>query len=497
MNSDPMNTRENAPSPEAAPSPSCEQASPPAPEAEATAFPPAPEANRENAAPAYPPEASPEAPSLASSQYPPAQPMPPYYGQSPYPYYSQPYNQGYPPPAPPAPAPKKKLLWLKILCLVLGVLAVAALGVFGGYQLKASNLPQVNQSPSTNTPTPLPAPVIPPEDKDPVFIPDSDEVESMNTTEIYANNVNSIVGITMEGKVQNVFGATSAYASSGTGFIISANGYILTNCHVILGQTTVSNPKITVTLYNEQTYSATIMGYDESNDVALIKIEAENLDPVSWGDSDKLVAGESVAIIGHPLGELTYSISKGIVAAVNRTISVSNKKLEMFQIDAAVNSGNSGGPAFNDKGQVVGIVTSKYASSSIEGLGFCIPINTAMKIANDLINYGFVRGQAGVGLSAENVYSGNGFYQQNFGIKVTTITQGSCSEKVGIKVGDIIIGLGGYRVTTLEEFALILSNYNAGDTATISLYRDNKQVDIEITFDEYVPDTIIQTPSEG
>ena len=422
-------------------------------------------------------------------------PPPSFYGTPPYAGGIPPYSS-YQSPLP----PKKSGKGWKYFAVIVAVCAILGLGVLGGYLLRSGILTAPFPSPSITEEAPLtddvgatvPNPI--PENQDPVFLPDESQTEEMNAKEIYANNVNSIVGITVEGEVYNIFGSISPYASSGTGFILREDGYILTNYHVVEGDE-LDNPKITVTLYNTETYEAKIIGYDEYNDVALIKIEAKGLDPISLGDSNKLVAGENVAIIGHPLGELTYSISKGIVAAVNRKISVENTTLEMFQIDAAVNSGNSGGPAFNERGQVVGIVTSKYASSSIEGLGFCIPINNAVKIANDLINYGFVRGQAGFGITVRTVYSGGGYYQQPFGLLVQSVNKGSCSEKAGIVKGDIIVAVDGKSVTSTDQLASIRSIYRAGDTATLTLYRDEKNVDVEITFDEYIPEALNQAPS--
>lgn len=411
-------------------------------------------------------------------------------GNAPLPQQATPY--GYVPQKPP-----KKHRFLKGLAVAAAVCLLLAAGIAGGLFL-SKDLPfGAPETPPTEETNEDAGPSVPNgvlQDRDPVFVPDDSPSDTMNTKEIYANNVNSIVGITVEGEVYNIFGSVSPYASSGTGFILREDGYILTNYHVIEGDE-LDNPKITVTLYNTETYEAKVIGYDEYSDVALIKIDATGLDPIALGNSDQLVAGENVAIIGHPLGELTYSISKGIVAAVNREISVEDTTLEMFQIDAAVNSGNSGGPAFNEKGQVVGIVTSKYASSSIEGLGFCIPINNAVKIANDLINYGFVRGQAGFGITVKTVYSGNGYYQQALGLQIQSVNKGSCSEKAGLVKGDIILAVDKKSVTSTSQLASIRSTYRAGDTATLTVYRDGEKISVEITFDEYVPETINQAPS--
>ena len=396
--------------------------------------------------------------------------------------------------------PKKKQgKALKVVMGLLSVLIIAA-GCFAGGLLLKDNLfpdapaiqdPSGNNNQGTQNP-----PVQIPEDQDPIFTPDDEPEETLNVKEVYAQNVNSVVGISLEGETYNIFGQISAYASSGTGFILREDGYILTNYHVVKSEN-LANPTITVTLYNGEKHTATVVGYHETSDVALIKVEATGLAPVSIGDSDKLLAGESVAIIGHPLGELTYSISRGIVSAVNRELAVEDTTLTLFQIDASVNSGNSGGPCFNEHGQVVGIVTSKYASSSIEGLGFCIPINDAVKIANDLLNYGFVRGQAGLGVEVKAVYRNmGGYYQQvPFGLQVQKVVSGGCCDKAGIKTGDIIIAIDSQSVTTIAQLSGAKSRYKAGDNATLTVYRNGEELKFDITFDEFIPPHLNQDSS--
>lgn len=411
--------------------------------------------------------------------------------QAPYGYTQQSYS-----PTPEPPKKKNGSGGKKVLAAVLAV--VIAIGCFaGGILLKDNLFPDspTMQDPQGTTEGNAP-PVQIPEDQDPVFIPDDEPEETLNVKEVYANNVNSVVGISLEGETYNIFGQISAYASSGTGFIIREDGYILTNYHVVKSES-LSNPTITVTLYNGEKHTATVVGYHETSDVALIKVEAKGLTPVSIGDSNKLLAGESVAIIGHPLGELTYSVSRGIVSAVNRELAVEDTTLTLFQIDASVNSGNSGGPCFNEHGQVVGIVTSKYASSSIEGLGFCIPINDAVKIANDLLNYGFVRGQAGLGVEVKAVYRNmGGYYQQvPFGLQVQKVVEGGCCDRAGIKPGDIIIAIDSQSVTTISQLTNAKSRYKAGDNATLKVYRDGVEMEFDVTFDEFVPQHLTQDPS--
>lgn len=392
---------------------------------------------------------------------------------------------------------KKKHTGLKVIAVLLAAVVLIAAGGavgieyarrYGGAAPKPENTTEKPSSPSGNNNTRIP------DDKPPVFVPSSgDKLDTFNASEIYKNNVNSIVGINNNGETYNIFGQITSTASSGTGFIIRDDGYILTNYHVVSSDG-ISNPTLTVTLYNGNKYNATVVGYDSFTDVALVKIDASGLTPVSLGDSDSAEPGQNIAIIGHPLGQLTYSIAKGIISSTERSINVDGVMMDLFQIDAAVNSGNSGGPAFNENGQVIGIVNAKYASSTIEGLGFIIPINNAVKIANDIINYGFVRGQAGFGITVKTVYRAGGYYSQiPFGLRVESVSEGSCAEKAGIKVGDVIIRLGETSVTTQSELNAAKSAYKAGDSAEVTVYRDQSEITLEIVFDEFIPEEFAQT----
>lgn len=220
----------------------------------------------------------------------------------------------------------------------------------------------------------------------PLVVNTKDNNKSLTPDEVYANSVDSVVAILATTNM-NVFGQVTSSAASGSGFILSEDGYILTNCHVIEG-----SDEIQVSLYDGSTYKATLVGEDSTNDVALLKIDAKGLKAVSIGDSDQLKVGEQVAAIGNPLGELTYSMTVGYVSALDRTINTDGKPINMLQTDAAINPGNSGGPLLDMDGNVIGITTAKYASDEIEGLGFAIPINDAMEIAYDLMQYGYVKG---------------------------------------------------------------------------------------------------------
>lgn len=315
--------------------------------------------------------------------------------------------------------------------------------------------------------------------------------EGMKTvSEVYADNVNAVVGITAKGTSVNIFGQKTTTASTGTGFIVNEKGYILTNCHVI-----ESGSDFMVTLYDGSIYEAAVIGADAETDIAVLKIDADGLQTVELGDSDGNIVGEEIAVIGNPLGELTYTMTKGIVSALNRVIDTGDGAIRMFQIDAAVNAGNSGGPAFNACGQVIGIVTAKYSSDTVEGIGFCIPIRDAVRTANDLISYGFVRGRASIGAEYTDAYSVYAYYRLygrggrylSYGAYVTKVNPGSAAEKAGLEADDTIIAIDGTKLNDDAALDKALRHYSPGDTAELTVYRNGNEMKITVTLDEYIP----------
>ena len=313
----------------------------------------------------------------------------------------------------------------------------------------------------------------------------------LSASAIYERACEQVVGVSTEVTLTNYFGMKSSSAVSGTGFIISENGYILTNYHVI--EYAAQNGKdVNVILYDGTRQTASIVGYERYNDVALLKIDAEGLHPVSFGNSDSIAVGEEVYAVGNPLGELDFSMSTGHVSALDRAITSdeSGVAINMFQIDAAVNSGNSGGPVYNDAGEVIGIVTAKYASSGVEGLGFAIPINDAVKIADDLINKGYVTGRAYMGISFDRDYNaGYGRYYASYwnlpaGTYVKSVERGSCAEKAGLRAEDIITKLGDTPIENYLDLTSALRGFSAGDTTEITVYRGGEELTLTITFDE-------------
>ena len=310
---------------------------------------------------------------------------------------------------------------------------------------------------------------------------------ALSASEIYAAACEQVVGVSTEVTYTNFFGMNSSSAVSGTGFVISSDGYILTNYHVI--ELAAQNGKdVDVILYDGTRYTASIVGYEKYNDVAVLKVDANGLKPVSFGDSDSISVGEVVYAVGNPLGELDFSMSTGYVSALDRAITSdeSGVAINMFQIDAAVNSGNSGGPVYDAAGEVIGIVTAKYASTGVEGLGFAIPINDAVSIANDLITKGYVTGKAYMGVTIDQRYNSlySQYYNMPLGAYVSSVESGSSAERAGVQAKDIITKLGDKDITGYTDLTSALHSFSAGETAEITVYRGGEDLTLTITFDE-------------
>jgi serine protease Do len=290
--------------------------------------------------------------------------------------------------------------------------------------------------------------------------------------------------------------------SVGSGFLITADGYIVTNYHVVEESTRVS-----ATTYDGKNYAAQVIGYDASNDVALLKIDGKDLPFVLMGSSDKAKVGDQVAVIGNPLGDLTATLTVGYISARDRIINSDGSSINMLQTDAAINSGNSGGPMFNMYGEVIGIITAKYSGDSgtgatVEGLGFAIPIDDVAGIISDLKEFGYVTG-AYLGVYVQDVAESAQFYGIPAGAYVTEAVAGYCAAKAGIRAGDIIINVGGYDVDSLNALTRALRRFKAGDTTSITVYRNGKREYLTVTFDEkpvpqqeqnVTPDEPVQAP---
>jgi serine protease Do len=307
---------------------------------------------------------------------------------------------------------------------------------------------------------------------------------AMSDAEVYAANVNSVVSINVTGTSGvNIFGQATQTASSGSGFILSQDGYIVTNHHVIADADSVK-----VTLYNGDTYDATIIGSDEDYDIGVIKIDAEGLSPVTLGDSTNLNVGDHVLAIGNPLGELTFSMSGGMVSSVNRAINVSGTPFNMIQTDTSINPGNSGGPLLNQFGEVVGIVSAKYSSyssESVEGLGFAIPINDVISMIEDIMTNGYVSNKPYLGITPGSMTSQMAAqyrYDVTSGVFVYSVEEGSAADDAGLKMGDVITKVDDTTISSVDDLNAAKKKYSAGDTATLTVYRDGETVTVDITW---------------
>ncbi len=311
---------------------------------------------------------------------------------------------------------------------------------------------------------------------------------AMTPQSVYASYANAVVAIANEGTTTNIFGQITPMASSGSGFILTEDGYIMTNYHVIADANT-----ITVTTTDGTKYPAEIIGGDKDNDVALLKIDAAGLPTVSIGNSDNIEVGEQVAAIGNPLGELTNTLTVGYVSALDREISENGTPINMFQTDCAINSGNSGGPIFDMNGNVVGITTAKYSTSvtsgnaSVEGIGFCIPINDAMSIAQDLLMYGYVKGRPSIGISTAILSSAvTQYYGLPEGIYIQAVAEGSAADKAGLAEGDMITAFDGTPVASTTQLKALLKQHSAGDEVVLTIYhsKTQKTEDVALVLDE-------------
>ncbi|MBR3570328.1 MAG: trypsin-like peptidase domain-containing protein [Oscillibacter sp.] len=308
---------------------------------------------------------------------------------------------------------------------------------------------------------------------------------SLTEAEIYASQVGSVVSINVTGESgYNYFGQPVQTASSGSGFILTKDGYIVTNYHVVESGKTVK-----VTLYDNSTYDAKIIGGDADYDIAVLKIEGADFQAVTVGDSSKLKVGDHVAAIGNPLGELTFSMSEGIASSVNRAINVDGTPFNMIQVTCAINPGNSGGPLFNEYGEAVGIVSAKYSTYStttVEGLGFAIPINDVLSMIEDIMTNGYVANKPYLGIFP-GTFNSNLARQYQFDVKagviVYSVEEGSAADKAGLKRDDVITKVDDQDIKTVEDLNAAKKKYSAGDKATLTVYRDGQTITVDIIWD--------------
>lgn len=273
-------------------------------------------------------------------------------------------------------------------------------------------------------------------------------------------------------------------SGSGSGIIISSDGYIVTNSHVIEGASAID-----VVLNSGEKYKAEIVGMDSKTDLAVIKIEATNLPAAVLGKSSDLKVGELAVAIGNPLGlEFQGSVTAGVISALNRTMEVEGRQYTLVQTDAAINPGNSGGPLVNKYGQVIGINTVKISSYTAEGMGFAIPIDVAVPIIEELISNGYVSGRPQIGMGIRDISETmSRYYNMPVGVYVVSVSEGSGAEKAGIKSGDVVIKADGKTVTTGEELNEIRDTHKVGEKIKLTIVRDGNTMDVSVTLGEEKP----------
>ena len=325
-------------------------------------------------------------------------------------------------------------------------------------------------------------------------VSNASSTDAAGTSQIVKNTADSVVEIATEGVVTGNFAQQYVTKGAGSGVIISADGYIITNHHVI------DNAKnIKVTLRDGSTsYDATLIGSDEDNDIALLKINAEGLSPATFGDSSSLAVGDYVVAIGNPLGTLGGTVTDGIISALAREVTIEDKNMTLLQTNAQISPGNSGGGLFNANGELIGIVNAKDSATEVEGIAFAIPINNVIDIIKDLQNYGYVTGKIDLGLEFVDINSADtAFYYgvNKLGCYVLSVTDGSNAEKAGVTRGDLITAVNGTEISESSEISKILENNKVGDTVTLTVTRSGKSSEISFALEEYVPSAKLNSDS--
>ena len=332
--------------------------------------------------------------------------------------------------------------------------------------------------------------------------------DELTTEEVVEKVLPSVVGIestftmtsqnsgyySFGGFGQNQQPQTSTATATGTGVIITTNGYIVTNAHVIYDTeyNTGLATSISVIVNEEERYNAEVIGYDTDYDLAVLKINANELVAAEFGNSDDLNLGQDVIAIGNPLGfELMNTVTGGIISGLNRQITINEKSMTLIQTDTAINSGNSGGPLINKKGQVIGINSSKmsasYSEASIEGIGFAIPLNEAARIVKDIIEYGYVTGKPQLGISCQDITESiSRMYNLPIGVYITAVAEGSAAEKAGLQSGDIITKINDEDVTSYNELTAKKNEHKAGDSIELTYVRNGEEDMVTVTLDEVV-----------
>ena len=368
------------------------------------------------------------------------------------------------------PPRKKRGIGKKVLAGVLALVLVAAVsfgGGFAGYLVASKNGGQtvMYQAASGGSAT-------------------STSSTGGSLSDVASAVTPSVVVVTTEQIVtDNYFwGGQQVLSGAGSGVILTTDGYIVTNYHVVEGA-----QQITVTLHDDSTYTATVVGSDQQSDIALLKIDATGLTPAVLGDSDSVQVGAVVIAVGNPMGTLGGTVTDGIVSALNRDISVEGNEMTLMQTSAAISPGNSGGGLFNTNGELIGIVNAKYSDEDAEGLGFAIPVNTMKTVVQDLLENGYVTGRPALGITVitvSDVQTAMQYGVSSLGVYVNSVDEGSGAEAAGMKAGDRIVSIGTQLVESTDDVTNALKSYNVGDVVEVQVDRDRELITLQVTLGE-------------
>ena len=366
---------------------------------------------------------------------------------------------------------KKKNTFYKTTAFILS--ASLSLSLLGGYGGASIALKQQN---STNTPTL--------QQSNLTHTNNSASAEILSVSDVANEALKSVVEIRTESVTSDQYMQQYTSSGAGSGVILSQDGYIATNYHVIDGANT-----ITVRDYDGNEYKATLVGSDEKTDLAVLKIEATGLSPVTFGDSSSLKIGDTAIAIGNPLGELGGTVTTGIISALDREIQINNETMTLLQTNAAINPGNSGGGLFNENGELIGIVNAKSTGEAVEGLGFAIPSNIAKTIIEDLMSDGYVSNRPYLGVSLQDQTNQYGFNKSSTSVYIASVVANSAASKAGLTSGDQIVSVDGQEVSSASEVKTIINQHSANDTIEITIIRNNQQKTVQVTLGEQTPNT--------
>ncbi|EDS72688.1 trypsin [Anaerofustis stercorihominis DSM 17244] len=321
----------------------------------------------------------------------------------------------------------------------------------------------------------------------PVASTTSSESGNMNVSNVVKSVKNSVVSIECESQSQAQINplydsGSSTSKSAGSGVIVTTDGYIVTNNHVVDGA-----DKITVKTADEKSYTAKLVGVDSETDIAVIKIEAKGLKSASFGKSSTLEVGDEIVAIGNPLGELSGTVTNGIVSALSREVTIENETMNLIQTNASINAGNSGGGLFDKNGLLVGVVNAKAAGNNVEGIGFAIPIDTAKNVIEQIMDYGYVKGRVTSGLTLIDILDENTARQYSvneLGVYIYSVAEGSNAEKAGLKSGYIVKSVNGTKVESASDFKAVIKKLKVGDKIKVTVSNGMSEGSVEYKLSE-------------